>query len=604
VAAPSIAGVPYWRGWDIARGVVILTDGSGFAGGFIVDAWGGLHPFAIGSAGTPPKSPPPVDIATAPYWKGWSIARGVAALPGSNVSGGIVLDGWGAVHPFAFGGGAAPDRAQFRGEPTWPGVDLARGIGTIPASSSGCLPNVAWNARLFDAAHSSRSADGGLTAANTDRLRQIWRLPAPGCPGAPSGGGWLATPVVFHGVIYVGSNFGCLYAINEANGAVRWSKFTAYQPKQTCVQQLGIVSSVNVQDDGSGNPVLYFHSPDGYLYKLNGSDGSTIWRTVVQIPSTTQNDVYAWSSPTVANGKVVIGVSSNCDTPFVQGKVIAYDSNDGHLIWTHKTVPDGFSGAGDWYDAALDPTGNVYVTTGSVTDSQATAHPNTTDGFEQYSLIKLDGTNGNLVWKAPAPKISGDPDYGSSPILFTGNGVPMVGATNKDGWFRAYRQDNGAEVWQALIGTAETNGFVSALAGGLWDGLRLFIASNATRTGGSWAQAFPGAWIPQGGGPAAGSVRALNPATGALIFELPLPSNILGPCSMNANLMLVCAGGHLAGTDLAGHDNGLFIVDTTKPPWVLRHLEDVRNFGGFSQPVQENGAILAGNTDALSKWGP
>jgi hypothetical protein len=73
---------------------------------------------------------------------------------------------------------------------------------------------------------------------------------------------------------------------------------------------------------------------------------------------------------------------------------------------------------------------------------------------------------------------------------------------------------------------------------------------------------------------------------------------------MNASLMLVCAGGHLAGTDLAGHDNGMFIVDTTKPPWVLRHLEDVRNFGGFSQPVQENGAILAGNTDALSKWGP
>ena len=94
------------------------------------------------------------------------------------------------------------------------------------------------------------------------------------------------------------------------------------------------------------------------------------------------------------------------------------------------------------------------------------------------------------------------------------------------------------------------------------------------------------------------------PATGALIAELPLPSNILGPCTMNANLLLVCAGGHLAGPDLAGHDNGLFIVDTTKPLWILRHLEDARNFGQFPQPVQENGAILAANTDALAKWAP
>ena len=29
------------------------------------------------------------------------------------------------------------------------------------------------------------------------------------------------TPVTLNGVIYVGSNFGCLYAINESNGTVR-----------------------------------------------------------------------------------------------------------------------------------------------------------------------------------------------------------------------------------------------------------------------------------------------------------------------------------------------------------------------------------------------
>jgi len=48
--------------------------------------------------------------------------------------------------------------------------------------------------------------------------------------------------------------------------------------------------------------------------------------------------------------------------------------------------------------------------------------------------------------------------------------------------------------------------------------------------------------------------------------------------------------------------HGLFLVDTTQPPAVLRQLEDIKNFGGFGQPAQENGAILAANTDALSKW--
>jgi hypothetical protein len=55
--------------------------------------------------------------------------------------------------------------------------------------------------------------------------------------------------------------------------------------------------------------------------------------------------------------------------------------------------------------------------------------------------------------------------------------------------------------------------------------------------------------------------------------------------------------------DLAAHDNGLFIVDTTQPAAVLRHLEDVHNYSEFPQPVQENGLILAANTDALVKWG-
>jgi hypothetical protein len=185
-----------------------------------------------------------------------------------------------------------------------------------------------------------------------------------------------------------------------------------------------------------------------------------------------------------------------------------------------------------------------------------------------------------------------------------------VGATHKDGWFRAYRRDTGAEVWQAMVGTRSPTGggSTSVSGGGVWDGTHLFVVSNATDTGGTWAQYPPGAWSPQGGTASAGSVRQLDPATGALVsvggtpFELGLPSTVLGPATLNGNGILVCPGGKLYVSS-SGHENGLFVIDTTKPPAVLRHLEDTGNAGEFGQPVREHGSILAADTTALVKWG-
>lgn len=72
---------------------------------------------------------------------------------------------------------------------------------------------------------------------------------------------------------------------------------------------------------------------------------------------------------------------------------------------------------------------------------------------------------------------------------------------------------------------------------------------------------------------------------------------------MNGNGLLMCTGGHVGGTDLAAHDNGLFVIDITAAAGVLRHIEDTKNYGAFAQPVQENGAIVLANTDSLSRWG-
>ena len=123
-----------------------------------------------------------------------------------------------------------------------------------------------------------------------------------------------------------------------------------------------------------------------------------------------------------------------------------YDAATGRLLWTHKTIPDGFVGAGDWYDAAVDTSGNVYVSTGSTYRSgRATAHPNTTAGFEQYSLFKLNGTTGAADLESARTAVRERPrTTPRARSSSTGGGVALVGASNKDGWFRAYRQDNGS----------------------------------------------------------------------------------------------------------------------------------------------------------------
>src|SRR5205085_3620868 len=143
---------------------------------------------------------------------------------------------------------------------------------------------------------------------------------------------------------------------------------------------------------------------------------------------------------------------------------------------------------------------------GSTYSDVQAAHPPTVDNtFDQYSMVKMDATTLAVTGKWPAPPTAtGDPDFGSSPILFSAtidDGVtPMVGACNKDGFFYALRSDTMRLVWSRRVGTGTDAGETGCLSGGVWDGTRLFVAANSTTISG---QSFPGA------------VRRLDPGTGA-----------------------------------------------------------------------------------------
>jgi hypothetical protein len=111
---PAATGGPYWNGWNIARGVALLPNGTG---GYVLDGYGGLHPFGVGNNPKPPAA------TGGPYWNGWDIARGVTLLP--NGTGGYVVDGYGGLHPFGVGNNPKP--APPSGGPYWNGWDIVAG---------------------------------------------------------------------------------------------------------------------------------------------------------------------------------------------------------------------------------------------------------------------------------------------------------------------------------------------------------------------------------------------------------------------------------------------------------------------------------------------
>ena len=78
-------------------------------GGVLLDGFGGLHPFGGY----------PLNGSGAPYWAGWDIARSLQLVPGGG--GGWELDGFGGIHPF----GGAPSLGT---SPYWAGWDIARSL--------------------------------------------------------------------------------------------------------------------------------------------------------------------------------------------------------------------------------------------------------------------------------------------------------------------------------------------------------------------------------------------------------------------------------------------------------------------------------------------
>jgi outer membrane protein assembly factor BamB len=341
--------------------------------------------------------------------------------------------------------------------------------------------------------------ESGFNPTSVKSLQVTWQASDAG----PSHG-VFSQPIVSNGLIYWGSFDGYERATNTSGNLVWQANLGTTAPKG-CLNptELGVVSSPTITTDvpvGGATSVMYVGGGNSRLYALNAATGAVLWSyNVGGNPNT-----FIYASPAVFGNSVYIGVASFGDCPLVQGQVLQINRVTGALQHTYNVVPNGCTGGGVWSSPTLDAVaGTLYITTGTPSPDC----PSTPGGPD---LIELRASDLSFVgsWRVPAAQQQGDADFGATPTLFTGviggQSVPLVGVINKNGIFYAFQRDaiSSGPVWSTRIALGGDDPTVGSgdQSSASFDGTTLYVGGDKTST-------------------CSGTVNALNPSTGAFIWQ-------------------------------------------------------------------------------------
>ena len=379
-----------------------------------------------------------------------------------------------------------------------------------------------------------------------------------------TGGDVSARAAVVDKVAYFPDWGGNLWAVDTKTGSKIWGrKFTEYGLSAT--NQSRTTPAVI---DG----VAYIGMQEGaWLLAINAANGNLLWKT--QLESADPLAIIT-TSAAVQGGRLYTGVASlqegaaaNPAFPCcnARGSVVALSVNGpnrGQILWKTYMVPPGYSGGGVWgSNFVVDPSrGSVFVSTGNnyahPTDPAylacvaggGTAAACQSPNNHVDSVLALDMATGAIKWasrqvnwqqpfvvdgaddwnvaclvgflpgQGNCPTNAGpDYDFASAPNLISyvdssGRKKTILGAGQKSGIYFALNPDTGAVLWRTQVGPG------SALGGMEWgsasDGKRIYV-SIANLYG-----------IPTAVG-GAGSWAALDPATGAILWQVGDPNGAI-----------------------------------------------------------------------------
>ena len=344
-----------------------------------------------------------------------------------------------------------------------------------------------------------------LAAAKLKDLELKWAFAYPEAIRARS------QPAVLGDTLFVGSQNGSVFAIDKHRGCIKWTFSTIAEVRT------GIVAG----DDG----VLYFGDLVGNVYAVNAADGSLRWRDRPdEHPSLTLT-----AAPALADGVLYVPLSSlevteAADPDYAcctfQGGVAAYEAATGKQLWKGRTidVPPRIvgrnsvatpriapSGAPVWNTPSIDrKRGLLYVFTGENYSSPANSFSD--------AIVALRLDTGAIAWHRQMtakdawnmgcetaerincpPEDGPDYDFGAATIIATDrNGRDLLLAGQRSGHVHALDLDRDGElVWQRKLGKGGIQGGVHF--GMARDGQTLYVPMSDFDGGPRWpGTPYPG----------------------------------------------------------------------------------------------------------------
>ncbi len=383
-------------------------------------------------------------------------------------------------------------------------------------------------------------SETALTTANAATLKVHWT--------ASGGVDSFAQPIVANNMVFWSDWRGEQHGAN-LSGQDLWTTnigTTTPPASDNCAPATAGPTSTPTLATVGGVLTLFVGGGNGVFYALNAQTGAIIWQTRL---GTSPNN-FLWDSPALYNGTIYMGVASYGDCPLVQGQLVAMNATTGTISATANMVPNGCIGGGIWSSPTVDTSaGTIWVTTG-------TPHACSNGVGMAPAIVELKASDLSVLgyWNVPVSSQSaGDPDFGSTPTLFTatinGQVRSLVGAVNKDAIFYAWDRTNPAAgpVWQSTIATASGDPAVGSIVSASWDGTNLYVGGGNTTINGSSCQ---------------GSLDALSPSTGAFVWRSCQTSELFAGITVVPGVVVE---GTLGGTVLflnAANGSTLFAYKT------------------------------------------
>jgi quinoprotein glucose dehydrogenase len=320
-----------------------------------------------------------------------------------------------------------------------------------------------WPSVNYDLSANRYSPLDQITASNVSTLQQVWSFHLKPAGFTDRLREDEAIPLVIGNMMYLGSPYGAVHALDATTGAEKW-RFQL--PNSALPSKRG----VSYWPGGGGvPPSIIFGTNAGGLYSIKASDGTLntgfgengiVNLKTPEVMQTGMNVPYSLlTAPTIYKDLIITGAgtgegpggSNGGSGP--AGDTRAWDAKTGKLVWTFRTVPrpgefgyntwgegsaENRSGVNVWGYMSLDAQrGILYMPLGAPNnDRVGTDRPG--NNLFSSSIVAVDANTGKYLWHFQLVHHDiWDYDTQSAPLLVdlnrNGTTVPAVIIVSKTG---------------------------------------------------------------------------------------------------------------------------------------------------------------------------